>query len=71
MSYKHEPLQTIHLTERRIRDTQGLCPKRRAEDRTEEPKPKVRCEHVSQRELELLAKIDGHIARIVTERKGA
>jgi hypothetical protein len=62
VSYKPEEIQTIGTNERRIRDV-WPTPKRREGD-----VKKYKCDHVSQRELDLLALIDAHIARIAAER---
>jgi hypothetical protein len=62
--YEQEQLQTVHRSDRRIRDVYP-CAKRREGD------VKVKCDFVSQRELDLLALIDGHIERIRLENAAA
>jgi hypothetical protein len=62
VSYTPEEVKTLHCSDRRIRDAYP-APKRREGD-----VKKFKCDHVSQRELDLLALIDGHIARIAAER---
>ena len=63
MSYEPEEIKPIHCSDRRIRDTYPT-PKRREGD-----VKKFKCDHVSQRELDLLALIDVQIARIAAERE--
>lgn len=55
--YSPEETPSVPHGERRIRDAYPT-PKRRGTD------TKMKCDHVSQIELDLLARIDGHIARI-------
>ena len=61
--YKPEEVQTVPCSDRRIRDVYP-APKRRACD-----PPKFKHDFISQRELDLLALIDGHITRILAERE--
>ena len=63
MSYEQEQTPKIHNSERRVRDVYPT-PKRRGDD-----VKKCKCDHVSQRELDLLALIDEHIARIGSQPK--
>jgi hypothetical protein len=62
VSYEPEEIKPIHCSDRRIRDTYPTTKRREGDVK------KFKCDHVSQRELDLLALIDAHITRIAAER---
>jgi len=58
-----QPANMVPTQERRCRDRKPYDPKRRGSDE------KMKHDYVSERELELLKRIDGHIFRLMIKRE--